>query len=53
MILLDEATINQYYIDKFWTKGMVWNAVNKNKITAEQYKTIIGEEYPTERPSDI
>lgn len=53
MILLDEATISQYYINKFWTKSMVWDAVSKKKITAEQYATITGDTYQVERPSDV
>lgn len=37
--------IKSYYNNNLWTKEMVANAVLKNKITEDQYKEIIGEDY--------
>jgi uncharacterized XkdX family phage protein len=37
--------IKKYYDSGFWTKEMVRNAVVKGKITKEEYKEIIGEEF--------
>ena len=37
--------IKKYYNADLWTKKMVGNAVVKQKITAEQYKEITGEDY--------
>lgn len=36
--------IETWFNQGLWTKTMVVNAVLKNKITAEQYKEITGEE---------
>lgn len=36
--------IKRWY-PKLWNKTMVWNAVKKGVITAEQYKEIVGEDY--------
>ena len=46
--MLTFEKINTYYIRGFWTKKMVGDAVKMNKITAEQYKEITGEEYISE-----
>jgi uncharacterized XkdX family phage protein len=37
--------IKEYYDNGLWNKLMVRNAVVKGKITAEQYKSITGEDY--------
>lgn len=37
--------IKQYYDLGFWTKENVALAVEKGKITEEQYKVITGEDY--------
>lgn len=37
--------IKKYYNDGLWNKDMVKNAVKKGKITSEQYKEIVGEDY--------
>lgn len=37
--------IKEYYDNGLWNKPMVRNAVVKGKITAEQYKSITGEDY--------
>lgn len=37
--------IKEYYDNGLWSKLMVRNAVVKGKITAEQYKSITGEDY--------
>ena len=37
--------IKEYYDKGLWNKTMVRNAVVKGKITAEQYKSITGEDY--------
>jgi len=44
--------IKGYYNDGFWTKAMVWDAVNAKypKITQEQYTDITGDAYPEEKP---
>lgn len=42
--------VSSYYQDGLWSKGQVWDAVLKGKITTEQYTTTTGEPYPTERP---
>jgi Phage uncharacterised protein (Phage_XkdX) len=44
--------ITLFYKNGYWTKGQVWDAVQCGKITEEQYTTITGDEYPTERPED-
>lgn len=43
-------SIKWFYDEKLWNKAQVWDAVNKTKITKEQYAEIIGETYPVERP---
>ena len=37
--------IKKYYDDKLWSKEQVKTAVIKNKITENEYKNIIGEDY--------
>lgn len=37
--------IKRFYDKKFWTKEMVRDAVKAEKITAEEYKQITGENY--------
>lgn len=37
--------IKSWYEAGYWTLTMVKNAVVKEKITAEEYKTITGEDY--------
>lgn len=37
--------IKKYFNAGLWTKKMVGNAVIKDKITAEQYTKITGEDY--------
>lgn len=44
--------ISKWYKVGYWTKAMVWDAVNKNKIDQEQYKEITGDNYPTARPTE-
>lgn len=36
---------------KRWTKPMIWDAVNKNWITASDYQDITGETHPAFRPT--
>lgn len=50
MALLSFEKIKYYYDNHLWNKGMVWDAVNKGKITEAQYTEITGEVYPVERP---
>lgn len=51
MIILDFNKIKYYYDtfnvngERLWTKEMVYDAVGKGKITAEEYKLITGEDY--------
>lgn len=52
MALLTFEKIKDYYDNKLWTKGMVWDAESKGKITETQYTEITGEAYPSERPID-
>ena len=33
------------YYPKYWTKSMVGDAVYMGKLTEEEYKTIVGEDY--------
>lgn len=33
--------IKDHYKSGFWTKGMVYNAVIKGKITQEEYESIV------------
>ena len=37
--------IKGWYEDGWWTNGMVKDAVVKEKITADEYKDITGEDY--------
>ena len=37
--------INRWYQQHLWTKEMVGEAVEKGKISAEEYQQITGEEY--------
>lgn len=52
--MLTFEKIKSYYDSGFWSKLMVWDAVNAKypKITQEQYTEITGDVYPTERPTD-
>lgn len=43
--MLGYDKIKDYYDRNLWTKEMVRNSVEKNKITEEQYKNITGENY--------
>lgn len=51
--MLTYDRIKYYYDSNYWTKPMVWDAVNAKypKITQEQYTEITGDVYPTTRPS--
>lgn len=37
---------------KLWTADMVAKAAELKVITTDQYKTITGKDYPTQRPAD-
>ncbi|MCC0648582.1 XkdX family protein [Clostridioides sp. ZZV15-6598] len=37
--------IKKYYEDELWAKEQVKTAVIKNKITKNEYKNIVGEDY--------
>ena len=39
-----------YYEEETWDKGMVWDAVDKEWITAQDYEDITGEVFPPYRP---
>lgn len=54
MALLSFDIIKDYYDKRYWTKAMIWDAVNAKipKITQEQYTTITGDAYPNERPTE-
>ncbi|KAF0505308.1 XkdX family protein [Pediococcus pentosaceus] len=41
----DFNSIKSWYNEQLWTKNMVSDAVVCNKITADQYKEITGEDY--------
>ncbi|MCT3032711.1 XkdX family protein [Pediococcus pentosaceus] len=41
----DFNSIKSWYNAQLWTKSMVSYGVVCNKITAEQYKEIVGEDY--------
>ena len=41
--------IKGWYEAGWWTKGMVKDAVVKEKITADEYKDLTGEDYVTGR----
>lgn len=38
--------IKRWYKQNLWTKKMVRQAVKQGVITPEQYKEIVGEDYP-------
>ena len=40
--------IKGWYEAGWWTKGMVKDAVVKEKITADEYKDLTGEDYVTD-----
>ena len=42
------SKIKGWYESGWWTKSMVKNAVIKEKITADEYKEITGEDYVTD-----
>ena len=42
---MDREKVKQWYEWGIWTKAMVANAVEKNKLTAEDYFYITNEEY--------
>lgn len=54
MIFPDFDSIKSWYdtTPKLWTKDMVGEAVECNKITADQYKEIIGEDYQSTTTPD-
>ena len=37
--------IKSYYDSGFWSIDWVWNAVEKGRITAEEFEIITGEKY--------
>lgn len=41
--------VKKYYDTGLWSKAWVWDAVGK-WITADEYKLITGEDYPSTRP---
>lgn len=43
----DFDTVQYWYDHGWWDKSLVKLAVDLNKITADQYKTITGEDYPS------
>lgn len=45
MIILDFEKLLDYYKQGYWTKSMIGDAVKKGKISEEEYKKIIGEDY--------
>jgi len=45
MIVLDFNRIKAHFEREFWTKEMVKNAVEKQKITETEYKEITSEDY--------
>lgn len=51
MLVLDFNKIKSYYDAGYWDKGMVWDAVQKGKITQDQYVEITGDTYTTTRPT--
>lgn len=52
VFVIDYTKIKDYYDNKRWNKGMVWDAVSKGKITQDEYTQITGDVFPTERPAD-
>ena len=45
------AKVGGYYEDEVWNKQMVWDAVDKNWITAQDYEDITGDPFPPFRPT--
>lgn len=45
------AKVSDYYDSEIWNKQMVWDAVNKSWITAQDYEDITGEPFPPFRPT--
>ena len=43
---MDFKSIKHYYEKGLWIKPFVKTAVRKGVITKEQYKEIVGEDYP-------
>lgn len=43
--------VSGYYEEEIWNKQMVWDAVDKNWITAQDYEDITGEPFPPFRPT--
>lgn len=43
--------VSGYYDDEIWNKEMVWDAVDKSWITAQDYEDITGEPFPPFRPN--
>lgn len=41
--------VKDFYDKGLWSKGRVWDAVGR-WITADEYKLITGEDYPSTRP---
>lgn len=53
MIILDFAKIKGYYDVGYCTKDMVAIAVVKGKITADEYKTITGDDYVAPKTTTV
>ena len=45
---IGDEKIKECYEAGYWTAEMVHNAVVKNKITADEFKEITGEDYTAE-----
>nr|WP_312216491.1 XkdX family protein [Clostridioides sp.] len=45
MLILNFDKIKEYFNREFWTKDLVKNAVDKQKITEIEYKEITSEDY--------
>ena len=45
------AKVAGYYDEEIWNKQMVWDAVDKSWITAQDYEDITGEPFPPFRPN--
>ena len=45
------AKVGDYYDSEIWNKEMVWDAVDKSWITAQDYEDITGEPFPPFRPT--
>lgn len=46
--MLDFETIKKYYDKALWTADMVGKAVEKGKLTAEEHRAIVGNQYSKE-----